>query len=94
MKYGAIGVIEVSYYTNAVVILDAMEKASDVCLVACYKTLGGKMVHMLVAGTTSQVNAAIEAAHETEQKSLEKGCLKVALTISNPHPEILRFLNV
>lgn len=93
MKINAIGVIEVNYFTNSVVVLDAMMKASDVEIVSCHKRLGGKMVHSIVAGETSSVDAAIQAANEAKDIVGENN-LKVAVTISNPHPEIIKLLNL
>ncbi len=89
----AIGVVEVNYYANAVVVLDAMLKASDVKLISCHKKLGGRMVHTVVSGRTSAVNAATDAAKNAEDK-VGKGNVKVAITISNPHPEIIRLMNM
>lgn len=92
-KPGAIGVVEVSFYTNGLVLLDSMLKASDVWLAGFQQKLGGRMVHLIIAGETSAVNAAIEAANRASQDIGEKN-LKVAVTISNPHPEILKQLNL
>jgi microcompartment protein CcmL/EutN len=89
----AIGVVEVNFFTNSVVVLDAMMKASDVEVVSCHKKLGGRMVHSIVAGETSAVNAAIEAANAAKEIVGEKN-VKVAVTISNPHPEIIKLLNL
>jgi microcompartment protein CcmL/EutN len=93
LKRNAIGVVEVSYFTNSVIVVDAMMKAADVELVSCHKTLGGKMVHTIVAGETSAVNATIEAANAAKSIIGENN-LKVAVTISNPHPEIIKLLNL
>lgn len=93
MKMNAIGVVEVSYFANSVVVVDAMMKAADVELVSCHKTLGGKMVHTIVAGETSAVDATIEAAKAAKEIVGEQN-LKVAVTISNPHPEIIKLLNL
>lgn len=93
MKINAIGVVEVNYFVNSVVVVDAMMKASDVEIVSCHKKLGGKMVHSIVAGETSSVNAAIEAANATKDMIGEEN-VKVAVTISNPHPEIIKLLNL
>ena len=93
LKINAIGVVEVSFYTNAVVVLDEMMKASDVELVSCHKKLGGRMVHSIIAGETSSVNAAIEAANNAKSIVGEDN-VKVAVTISNPHPEIIKLLNL
>ncbi len=92
-KLNAIGVVEVNYYANAVVVLDAMLKASNVELISCHKKLGGRMVHTVVTGNTSAVNAATEAARNTEDK-VGKGNVKVAITISNPHPEVIKLMNL
>lgn len=93
MKINAIGVVEVSFFTNAVTVLDEMMKASNVELVSCHKKLGGRMVHSIVAGETSSVNAAIEAANNAKSIVGENN-IKVAVTISNPHPEIIKLLNM
>jgi microcompartment protein CcmL/EutN len=93
LKINAIGVVEVSFYTNAVTVLDEMMKASDVELVSCHKKLGGRMVHSIVAGETSAVNAAVEAANKAKSIVGEDN-VKVAVTISNPHPEIIKLLNM
>lgn len=89
----AIGVVEVNFYANAVVVLDDMLKASSVDIVSCHKTLGGRMVHTVVSGKTSSVNAAIEAAKNAEGK-VGTGNVKVAITISNPHPEVIKLMNL
>jgi len=93
LKINAIGVVEVNFYTNAVTVLDEMMKASNVELVSCHKKLGGRMVHSIVAGETSSVNAAIEAANAAKSIVGEDN-VKVAVTISNPHPEIIKLLNM
>lgn len=93
LKLNAIGVVEVNYYTNSVVVIDEMLKASDVELVSFHKKLGGRMVHSIVAGETSAVNAAIEAA-ENARSIVGENNIKVAVTISNPHPEVIKLLNL
>ncbi len=93
MNLDAIGVVEVNYFANAVVVLDEMLKASNVELISCHKKLGGRMVHTVVSGKTSSVNAAIEAAKKAEDK-IGKGNVKVAITISNPHPEVIKLMNL
>lgn len=89
---GAMGIIEVSFYTTAVVILDEMLKASQVVLVACEKKLGGRLVSLMIAGEVSAVQSAIETAQETGKK-IGQEHIKVAVMISNPHPEIIKLLN-
>lgn len=93
MTQNAIGVVEVNFFANSVVVLDEMMKSSRVDLISCHKTLGGRMVHSVVAGSTSSVNAAIESAKQAEEK-IGQGNVKVAVTISNPHPEVLRMMNM
>lgn len=93
LNLNAIGVVEINFYTNSIVVLDAMMKASDVEIVSCHKKLGGRMVHSIVAGETSSVNAAIDAANAAKEIVGEKN-VKVAVTISNPHPEIIKLLNL
>jgi microcompartment protein CcmL/EutN len=90
---GAIGVVEVNFYTMAVVILDEMLKTSEVTLVSCEKKLGGRLVSIIVAGDISSVNTAIETAKGLGKTLGEKN-IKVAVTISNPHPEIIKLLNL
>ncbi len=91
--FNAIGVVEVNFFTNALIVLDEMLKASEVHLVACEKKLGGRMVTIIVGGDTSAVNAAIETALLTSQTVGEKN-IKVAVTIPNPHMEIRKLLNL
>ncbi|MDK2808453.1 MAG: ethanolamine utilization protein EutM [Clostridiales bacterium] len=93
MKVDAIGVVEVNFYSNAVVVLDEMLKASKVDLISCHKRLGGRMVHSVVSGKTSSVEAAIEAAKASGRKVGHEN-VKVAITISNPHPEVIKLMNL
>ena len=92
-NFSAIGVVEINFFTNALIALDEMLKASDVHLVSCEKKLGGRMVTIIVGGDTSSVNAAIGAVYATGGRIGEKN-IKVAVAISNPHPEIKRLLNL
>ena len=92
-NFSAIGVVEINFFTNALIALDEMLKASDVHLVSCEKKLGGRMVTIIVGGDTSSVNAAIEAVYATGGRIGENN-IKVAVAISNPHPEIKRLLNI
>ena len=92
-NFSAIGVVEINFFTNALIALDEMLKASDVHLVSCEKKLGGRMVTIIVGGDTSSVNSAIEAVYATGGRIGENN-IKVAVAISNPHPEIKRLLNL
>ena len=60
LRQSAIGVLEVSYFANTVVVVDQALKAAQVELVSCHKRLGGKMCHTVLAGSTSGVEAAME----------------------------------
>ena len=82
-----------NYFSKAMVVFDAMLKAADVEIVSYHKRLGGRMTHGVVAGLTSDVEAAIDAAEES-RKVIGKEHLKVAVTISNPHPEVIKLLNM
>lgn len=92
-NFNAIGVVEINFFTNALIVLDEMLKASDVHLVACEKKLGGRMVTIIVAGDTSSVNASVETAIASGDK-IGADNIKVAVSISNPHPEIRKLLNL
>lgn len=93
MKIGAIGVVEVSYFSNGVVVLDQMLKAANVSLLSWHQRLGGKMVHSVVTGSVSQVNASIQVAKECDS-IIGEGKVKVAVNISNPHPEVIKLMNM
>ena len=93
LVWNAIGVVEVTSYSNTVVVMDSMLKAADVGIVSFHRTLGGKMVRGVVAGEVSAVNAAIEAAEDSRPKVGEEN-LKIAVCISNPHPEVVKLLNM
>ena len=93
MVWNAIGVVEITNFSNAVVVLDSMLKAADVRIASFHKKLGGKMVRGVVAGEVSAVEAAIEAA-EASKEMIEPENLKIAVCISNPHPEVVKLLNM
>lgn len=89
--FDAIGVVEVSFYANAVYLLDVMQKTSQVTFLNSEKLLGGRLVTLIVGGTTSGVNAAVEAARVAGE-GIPGNPVKVAITISNPHPEIMKYV--
>ena len=51
------------------------------------------MVTIIVAGDTSSVNASVETAIASGDK-IGADNIKVAVSISNPHPEIRKLLNL
>ena len=90
-KIGAIGVVEVTYYSNGVLVLDEMLKSADVALLGWHRLLGGKMVHIIIHGDVSSVNAAMDAARKCDTIVGENN-IKIVITISNPHPEIVNLV--
>lgn len=89
-EYEALGVVEVLYFTTALKLTDAMCKSSDVKLLTSENTLGGKLVTIIVGGSISSVNAAIDAVRLAVQGREE--LLKNAVVISRPHEEIMKFI--
>lgn len=89
--YEAIGVVELLYFTNAMEVLDEMCKASNVEYLTSEKYLGGKLVSVIVGGTVSNVTAAVQAA-ETICASKPRNPLKMAIVITKPHEEIMKFI--
>ncbi|EXG86475.1 MULTISPECIES: BMC domain-containing protein [Lacrimispora] len=89
----AIGVLEINYYANTVVVVDQALKAAEVEIVSCHKKLGGRMCHTVLAGETSAVRAAVEAAKEAG-RIVGDDNVKVSVSIENPHPEVLKLLNM
>lgn len=90
--YDAIGVVEVSLYTNAVFLLDSMLKAASVKFLTAEKLLGGRLVTLIVGGSTSEVDSAVAAARAMGE-AMDVNPIKVAITISNPHNEILKYIS-
>lgn len=90
--YNAIGIVEISFYTNAVIVLDEMLKASEVKLVQCEKLLGGRLVSIIVGGETSAVQSAIETALEMGSR-VGAHNIKIAVAIPSPHPQIMKLFN-
>lgn len=89
-EYEAIGVVEVKHFTTALRVADAMCKSSDVTLLASEKTLGGRLVTIIVGGSIGNVNESVEIAKFTCEGREE--LLKMAITISRPHKEIMKFI--
>lgn len=91
MKYEAIGVIETQYFAVASEILDHVSKTSDVHFLSSQNYLGGKLVSIIVGGAISDVKVAIDAAKQMNER-LTNHPIKNAVVITNPHPEILKFV--
>lgn len=89
--FEAIGVIEIQYFTFALEVADGMTKAANVQIITSENYLGGRLVSLVIAGSIPDVNAAIEVAENICERK-PKNPLKMAVLISNPHPEILKFI--
>ncbi|WNF38844.1 BMC domain-containing protein [Bacillaceae bacterium IKA-2] len=90
-KFDAIGMIEVQYYTVAVEILDHISKSTKVEFLTSENYLGGRLVTLVVGGGISDITEAIEIARKVCQHKRDNP-LKMALVITNPHPEILKYM--
>ena len=81
----SLGFVEVSGVVAAVDALDIMCKSADVTLVSWERKLGGRLVTLIITGSVSAVNAAVENACAR--------CIKKPVAhavIANPHPETYR----
>ena len=81
----SLGFVEVSGVVAAVDALDIMCKSADVQLVSWERKLGGRLVTLIITGSVSAVNAAVENACAR--------CIKKPVAhavIANPHPETYR----
>ena len=81
----SLGFVEVTGVTAAIDALDIMCKSADVSLVSWERKLGGRLVTLIVTGTVSAVQAAVENASAQ--------CIKkpaATAVIANPHPETVR----
>ncbi len=85
----SLGFVEVSGVTAAIDALDIMCKSADVTLVSWERKLGGRLVTLMIEGSVSAVNAAIENACAS--------CIKKPVAhavIANPHPELVRLVEL
>lgn len=87
----SIGLLEVQGLVASIEGLDAMLKSADVRLVHTEKRLGGRLVTIVVAGTVSNVSAAVKAGKQAAEKLGEVFGDEV---IANPHGEILKFFDM
>ena len=83
----SLGFIEISGVTAGIDELDIMCKTADVELVTCERTLGGRLVTLIVKGSVSAVTEAVEAA---AAHAIKKPVAKAV--IANPHPETERLV--
>ena len=85
----SLGFVEVSGVSAAIDALDIMCKSADVSLVSWERKLGGRLVTLIVTGTVSAVQAAVENA--TAQ------CIKrpvAVAVIANPHEETVKLVQL
>ena len=85
----SLGFVEVSGVTAAIDALDIMCKSADVSLVSWERKLGGRLVTLIVTGTVSAVQAAVDSA---AQQCIKKPC--AAAVIANPHPETIKLVEL
>ncbi|MBR2460946.1 MAG: BMC domain-containing protein [Clostridia bacterium] len=85
----SLGFVEVSGVAAAIDALDIMCKAADVQLVSWERKLGGRLVTVIVTGSVSAVNAAVESA---VAHCIKKPCAHAVLP--NPHEETLRLVRL
>ena len=81
----SLGFVEVSGVAAAIDALDIMCKSADVTLVSWERKLGGRLVTIIVTGTVSAVNAAVENA---AAQCIKKPCATAVIT--NPHAETVK----
>ncbi|MFV0440363.1 MAG: BMC domain-containing protein [Lachnospirales bacterium] len=92
-NYSAIGIIDVSAFVNAIIVIDEVLKSSKVEIVSCEKRLGGRLVTIIIVGSVSDVKSGIDVARASK-KTIGENNLKLAEVISNPHSEILKVFNL
>ena len=85
----SLGFVEVQSVTGAVDCLDIMCKSAEVNFVTWERKLGGRLVTIIIEGQVSAVTAAVENA---VNMSIVKPAAHVV--IANPHPEVLRLVEL
>jgi microcompartment protein CcmL/EutN len=90
-SYDAVGLVEAEHFATAVHLTDLMCKTAYVEYIHAERYLGGKLVTVIVGGSTANVQAAMEAVRRYGE--LFGGAApKTAITVTNPHPEIMKFI--
>lgn len=90
-RYDAIGLVELEHFATAVQVTDLLCKSAYVEYLHAERYLGGKLVTVVFGGRTADVQAAMEAAIRYGEP-LDSQPIKAAVTVANPHPEIMRFI--
>lgn len=87
----AIGLLEVQGLVASITGLDSMVKSADVRLVHTEKRLGGRLVTLIIAGSVSSVEAALDAG---KKSAAELGTVYGCELIANPHSEVTKFFDI
>lgn len=90
-NYDAIGLIEIQHFATAVQVTDTMCKSAYVDYLHSERYLGGRMVTVIIGGSTANVQAAVETALRFGEP-LDDQPLKAGITVTNPHPKIMKFI--
>lgn len=88
-RFPALASLDVQCFAHAVQVLDTLLKGTGAQAVDMKKYLGGRMVTLLLGGTVSEMQAAIDLAG---RQYGELPALKNAAVILNPHEELYRFI--
>lgn len=87
----ALGFIEVSGVVAAVEALDSMLKTADVEFVTWEKKLGGRLITIVVTGSISSVQEAVESG-VARANGITKAVAQAV--IANPHEEVVRMIEI
>ena len=86
----SLGFVEVSGVTAAIDALDIMCKSADVSLLSWERKLGGRLVTLIITGSVSAVQAAVDSA--TEQ-CIKKPCATAVIANVEESTEKMLKLN-
>ena len=87
----ALGFVEVSGVVAAIEALDAMLKTADVEFLTWEKKLGGRLVTIVIAGSISSVQVAVDSGI-ARANTITKAVAHAV--IANPHEEVLKMIQI
>jgi len=87
----ALGFVEVSGVVAAVEALDSMLKTADVEFVTWENRLGGRLVTIIVTGSISAVEEAVEVGTARANKITKTVAHAI---IANPHEEVIKLIKI
>lgn len=87
----ALGFVEVSGTVAAVEALDTMLKTADVKFLTWEKKFGGRLVTIIVTGSISSVQEAVEHGRQRADRITKTVASAV---IANPHEEVVRMIEI